>query len=186
MATDLSIRTKDVLHFSIFNSAYRCLSHQARLVWIVSAGISLLSTRYLLVEFNFHYPLLLYLSHLSAVAYVVILQYFLVPKPHNADIEQPARNRTGRGSLMATGAMCFAALSMVCMLQAIVKNRNLPTLVMLTVGCTASDFWPDTLTLHRLLRSSLMTSSTFSADIRITPGPRGCASPHSSWLVSVC
>jgi hypothetical protein len=140
MATDSSTGTNQVLHLSIRSNARRCLSHQSRLVWIVSAGISLLSTRYLLVESNIHFPLLLYLAQLSAVALAAILQYFLVPKTHNTNAEGMARNRLGRGSLMAIVAMCFAALSLICMLQAILHNKNLPTLVMLTVGCAMSAY----------------------------------------------
>ncbi|KAH3906445.1 hypothetical protein HBI56_199100 [Parastagonospora nodorum] len=42
---------------------------------------------------------------------------------------------------MIMGAMCFASLSMVCMLQAILHSKNLPTLVMLTtIAFFASDF----------------------------------------------
>jgi hypothetical protein len=34
---------------------------------------------------------------------------------------------------MTIGVTCFTALSMACMLQAILHNQNLPTLIMLTV-----------------------------------------------------
>jgi hypothetical protein len=139
MATEPNTRMNEAPRFKIRNNARSCLSHQSRLVWIASAGISLLSTRYLLVELNLHYPLLLYLVQLSALAVVVIVQYFWEPKASETDAEDTARNRMGRGSLMAIGAMCFAALSMICMLQAVLHNKNLPTLVMLTVGCTAFD-----------------------------------------------
>jgi hypothetical protein len=139
MATDPSTGTNEFLRFNIRSNTRRCLSHQSRLVWIASAGISLLSTRYLLVELNLHYPLLLCLAQLSALAVVVILQHFWEPKARDTDAEEAARNRMGRGSLMAIGAMCFAALSMICMLQAVLHNKNLPTLIMLTVGYIASD-----------------------------------------------
>jgi hypothetical protein len=41
-----------------------------RVIWVVSAIASVLSARYILVESNFHYPLILLLAQLSVTAVV--------------------------------------------------------------------------------------------------------------------
>ena len=105
-----------------------------RFVWTVSASVSLLSTRYLLVESNFHYPVLLYLAQLIVATVAVIVQTTRSRKARGEEHVQRRGRQMHRGTYMALGAMCFAALSMLCMLQAVLHFTNLPTLTMLVVS----------------------------------------------------
>lgn len=105
-----------------------------RVVWVFSAIASLLSARYILVELNFHYPLLLYLAQISVAAVVSSFYHPQLVDIQDADTEVSVESSSRRGSLMAVCAMCMSALSNFLLLQAILRNDNLPTLAMLVVG----------------------------------------------------
>jgi hypothetical protein len=128
----------------IIDNVYTWGQSQSRLLWTASALTSLLSARYLLVESNFHYPLLLFPAQLFMTTTAALLRYSWRAKVQHTGDSPPARSYLRRGSLMTMFATCFAALSMVCMLQAILHFENLPTLVMLTVSISAPtrDFYP--------------------------------------------
>lgn len=79
-------------------------------------------------------PLLLYFAQLSAAAILAVIQHSQTPKNPRAGNDGPRTDCAGRDYLMGICVMCFSALAMVCMLQAILHNKNLPALVMLTVG----------------------------------------------------
>lgn len=105
-----------------------------RLVWLVCASISLLSTRNLLVENNVHYPLQLYtIAFVTATAYVLCLHRFTGVAQGTGEVEE-RRKTTVPGTLLVAVAQCLAASSMLCMMQAILHFTNLPVLVMLTVS----------------------------------------------------
>lgn len=110
---------------------------QSRLLWTTSALTSLLSARHLLVKSNYHFPLFLFPAQLIVATTVTLLQCPWRRKAQHAEDSLPWSNYMRRESLMVIGAMCFTSLSMVCMLQAILHSKNLPTLVMLTVSISA-------------------------------------------------
>jgi hypothetical protein len=103
----------------------------SRCIWTISVVNALLSARYLLVEANFHYPVALYVAQIAVTAIFAGLQYTLV---RNDTPPKPWKSQVMPGSVLAIAAMCFAAFSMMCMLQALLHNKNLTTLVMLTVS----------------------------------------------------
>jgi hypothetical protein len=105
-----------------------------RVIWVFSAIASLLSARYILVEFNFHYPLLLYLAQISVTALVLLFYHPRLVDIQDGDTEVSASSSSRRGSLLAVCAMYISALSVILLLQAILRNDNLPTLAMLIVG----------------------------------------------------
>jgi hypothetical protein len=107
---------------------------QSPLLWVVFASTSLLSARHILVESNFHYPVLVYLAQLFMTTIVVTIQIPWRDKARRHSSGRPSPRRIRRGTLLALGAVSFTALSMLCMLQAILHFTNLPTLVMLVVS----------------------------------------------------
>jgi nicotinamide riboside transporter PnuC len=134
MPSFLSItKAQEDSRHDVFNHACTWIQCQTRLIWTLSSLISLISARQLLVESNFHYPILLYLAQLFAATIVAISQYSWHRSSQDADDNVSWRECLRRGWLMTIGATCFTALSMACMLQAILHNQNLPTLIMLTV-----------------------------------------------------
>jgi hypothetical protein len=122
------------LHSNIRKDAHHWALRHRQCIWTVSAAIALLSARHLLVELNFHYPLLLYLAQLVVATIITMIQHSWPRKHPDVGREEIANSSTRPATLLGIGAMSFSALSMVCMLQAIMHSKNLPTLVMLTVG----------------------------------------------------
>ena len=132
-------------HDSIDNlyTQWQC---QSRLLWTASALTSLLSGRHLLVESNYHFPLFLFPAELIVATTVILFQYPWRRKAHHRTEDPlPWSGYMRREPLMIMGAMCFTSLSMVCMLQAILHSKNLPTLVMLTVSISVQpkSYWAD-------------------------------------------
>lgn len=111
----------------------------SRCLWIVSVSISLLSARYLLVELNFHYPLLLFCAQLGMTTCFAAANSLLRwSRQHNNQSTvntTPSRKRSIRGILLSSTAVCFDAFSMVGLSQAALHYYNLSTLVMLFVSC---------------------------------------------------
>jgi uncharacterized membrane protein len=105
-----------------------------RVIWVLSAIISLLSARYILVESNFHYPPLLYLAQLIVTAIVAIVRHLQLSDKENAVAETSRRSSSRWGPFISICALCVSAVSMLLMLQAILYNENLPTLIMLVVS----------------------------------------------------
>jgi hypothetical protein len=63
------------LHRNISDKTSERMLRCYRFSWTLSAAVSLLSAKYLLVESNFHYPLLLYLAQLAAVTIVATIYH---------------------------------------------------------------------------------------------------------------
>jgi hypothetical protein len=125
-------------HCNISKDAHHWALRHRRCIWTVSAAIALLTARHLLVELNFHYPLLLYLAQLVVATIVTMIQHSWPRKHRDVGREGIENSCIRPGTLLGIGAMSFSALSMVCMLQAVMHSKNLPTLVMLTVGVLRS------------------------------------------------
>lgn len=121
----------------LIDNLYTEWQYQSRLLWTASALTSLLSARHLLVESNYHFPLFLFPAQLIVATTVILLQYPWRRKAQHTEDPLPWRSYMRRKPLMVMGAMFFTSLSMVCMLQAILHSKNLPTLVMLTVSISA-------------------------------------------------
>jgi hypothetical protein len=134
MPSSLSItKTQGNSSHDVFAHACTWIQCQTRLIWTLSSLISLISARQLLVESNFHYPILLYLAQLLAATIVAVTQHSWCRHPQDADDETSWRICVRRGWFMTIGGSCFTAISMACILQAILHNQNLPTLMMLIV-----------------------------------------------------
>jgi hypothetical protein len=104
------------------------------LIWLISASTSLLSARYLLIETNFHYPLLLYVTHLLFMSAVVLKQCSWRRQAQESEYQNSRRSRTVLGTLIVSATVCLTAVSTSFMFQAILHFRNFPTLLMLTVS----------------------------------------------------
>lgn len=105
-----------------------------RFIWVICASISLISARHLLVEQNIHYPLQLYFGHIAVAGFIASRPFWTwedTPKLLRAR-PQPSRF-INRGTVLVTASMCFASLSTICTLQAVLHVQNLPTLVMMIV-----------------------------------------------------
>jgi hypothetical protein len=110
-----------------------------RLAWIISACISLLSARHLLVEQNLHYPLQLYFSQLIVTALIALRPYWIRHDNQGPFRERPKpRGSQARGTVLIATSTCLMWLSTICALQAILHFQNLPTLVMMTVRLSVS------------------------------------------------
>jgi len=115
--------------------AVREASHnRSRLIWLLSASASLLCARYLLIERNFHYPLLLYVAQLLCTAVVVLKQCSWKRQAQEPEYQNSRRIRTVLGTLIVCATVCLRAVSTSFMFQAILQFRNFPTLIMLTVS----------------------------------------------------
>ncbi|KAF2448048.1 hypothetical protein P171DRAFT_237000 [Karstenula rhodostoma CBS 690.94] len=102
-----------------------------RFIWVICAGISLLSARHLLVEQNIHYPLQLYFNHIVIVGFIALRSSkWQGTQRLFRERSQPWWPMT-RGSILLTASLCFASLSTICTLQAILHVQNPPTLVMM-------------------------------------------------------
>jgi hypothetical protein len=107
-------------------------SRHASLVWTACTCISLLSARHLLVESNFHHPVLVYLAQLCTTTTVVILHTPWRRKRHESNTQSSVAGiRPGKCIVFA--AMGCTALAMFFMLQAVLHFGNLPTVIMLLV-----------------------------------------------------
>lgn len=115
----------------LYHSIHKHRRPFSRCIWTISATNALLSARYLLVEANFHYPVALYIAQIGVSAIIFAIHQTLTT---NGTPPKSWQNRAKPGSVLVIAAMCFAALSMMCMLQALLHNKNVTTLVMLSVS----------------------------------------------------
>lgn len=107
------------------------LQSRNRLVWTVSAILSLLTSRYLLVELNVHYPLHLHLIHLATAGIIAAISYFRSrQEPSTYTNEQLTASGWARLGLLAASM----AISMILIVQAVLHFQNFPSLVILTVS----------------------------------------------------
>lgn len=103
----------------------------SRPIWTISAINALLSARHLLVEANFHYPVVIYIAQIVVAAVVVGIHHAVTLR----DAQAKSWRSLGKpGAVLGMSAMCCAAFSMMCMLQALLHYKNLPALVMLAVS----------------------------------------------------
>jgi len=113
---------------------YELLRDYRQLVWLLSATTSLLTTRYLLVERNFHYPLALYISQNVATAMVALGLYLWRHSAQGADHRNQKDKRSIQGTLLVAASYCLQALSAFCVVQSVLHTANLPLLCMIVVG----------------------------------------------------
>ncbi|KAF2869135.1 hypothetical protein BDV95DRAFT_112948 [Massariosphaeria phaeospora] len=107
-----------------------------RYVWTLCAGLSLLSSKYLLVDLNVHFPLHLHLLQLATTA---LLSLSLSTRRHQTSAEA-AKRPTVVGWLFLVVLASLMAASTAMTTQAILHFQNMPTLVMLsTVSFLAED-----------------------------------------------
>lgn len=105
-----------------------------RFIWTLCVIASLLSSRYLLVESNFHYPTLLYLAQLLVATAILVFHAPRWEVQHDGKQNRQRMGAIHAPTLLIFGSMCFTATSMLCVWQAVLHFTNLPVLVMLIVS----------------------------------------------------
>jgi len=105
-----------------------------QLAWLLSATTSLLTTRYLLVERNFHYPLGLYISQNVATGMVALALYLWRHSAQGVSHRNEKDERSIKGKLLVAASYSLQALSAFCVVQAVLHTPNLPLLCMIVVG----------------------------------------------------
>lgn len=101
-----------------------------RCAWTVSAALSLLSSRYLLVDLNVHYPLHLHLVQLGAAATIATILHLRRRSASTGLSDETSRPRWSVFVVLAA----LMASATIFSLQAVLHIQNLPTLAMLTVS----------------------------------------------------
>jgi hypothetical protein len=104
-------------------------------IWAVAATVSILSSRYLLVELNLHYPLHLHLLQLATAGAIASTDYL----QHTASSSVPSSKRTTWPDLFPFAIVAtLMATAAVFSVQAVLHSQNLPTLIMLAVSACYS------------------------------------------------
>jgi hypothetical protein len=75
-----------------------------------------------------------YLAQLTVTTIAAIVEYQWRRKSRVSDSNGLLERLRLPGMLLGIGEACFTALSMICMLQAVLHFKNLPTLAMLIVS----------------------------------------------------
>lgn len=105
-----------------------------RLLWLLSSTVALVSTKYILVDLNYHYPIFLTLLQLTAA---LAVWPFAVRYPLIRDLNWPTSfwNSSLRTTLSPAHGVAALALgsSLPLYAQAALHFQNLPTLAMLSV-----------------------------------------------------
>jgi hypothetical protein len=117
----------------LFTDTKQTLRHAAtcmHLPWALCAAVSVLSSKCLLLDIGFHYPYHLHLLQLSTVLIARLLQLVLTPPKLRRTLSTSASTRALQSTILHAGIM---AASSICIGQAILHFRNLPTVVMLSV-----------------------------------------------------
>jgi hypothetical protein len=127
-------------------TVFQRLQDYRQLAWLLCATTSLLTTRHLLIEENFHYPLQLYISQISATAIVTLGLHPWRRKTREISGQERHSNRSWRQTVILAAAHCLEALSAYCTLQAVLHTANLPLLCMLIVSGPTIRRLPITLT----------------------------------------
>lgn len=112
------------------------VSSRPRCVWAVSAVVSVLSSRYLLVELNVHFPFHLHLLQLATAGLGAAALHLW---HRSASSTRPSHPSTEPGWRLLLPLATLMALSTILSLQAILHFLNLPTLLMMTVSRLASE-----------------------------------------------
>lgn len=114
-----------------FAGLSRMLEERPTATWLICATISLLSSKYLLVELNVHYPLYLHLLHLVTATLLTIISRLRQrsKRPHTL-ADRPSIS----GWILLVVLAGMMVLAMACTMQAILHFQNLPTVVILSVG----------------------------------------------------
>ncbi|KAF2641348.1 hypothetical protein P280DRAFT_468980 [Massarina eburnea CBS 473.64] len=133
-------------------------------VWAVAATISILSSRYLLIELNVHYPLHLHLLQLAVTGAITAADYL----QQDPSYSTPSLRRTSwRKWLPFAVIAAVMATATVCSIQAILHSQNLPTLIMLAVVSPCAE------AIVHLIRAPSPRSRLEMA--RVTIAALGCA-----------
>jgi len=121
------------------------MSTSTRWAWTACAAVSLLSTKYLLVDLNVHYPLHLHLIQLAATTLLTVQQ--LLPQELQLSSLDRGSYPAAGGWMILIGVTSLMAASMILNLQAVLHFQNLPTLVMLSVSSPPGHFQTPLLTI---------------------------------------
>ncbi|KAF2138921.1 uncharacterized protein K452DRAFT_320588 [Aplosporella prunicola CBS 121167] len=110
-------------------------------VWFISASISILTSRYLLIENYYHYPSHLLLWALLVCSLVILAKYVVSPSdgyqripewlPTNSEHDDE-ETTTGHALRSLPAAICLA-LSIPLTMQAVLHWTNLPSLLMMPI-----------------------------------------------------
>ena len=106
-----------------------------RFVWTLCAATSMVISKYLLVDLNFHYPLHLAILQLGAAG-VITLYDTVIRRPWN--VAAVTRTPNGRQWLFNVALSGPEALSLLFSTQAILHFPNLSTLAILPVNSVAN------------------------------------------------
>ncbi|KAF1956525.1 hypothetical protein CC80DRAFT_444984 [Byssothecium circinans] len=97
-------------------------------VWAVAATVSIITSRYLLVELNVHYPLHLHLLQLAAAGAITTVDYLQQEPSHST----PSLRRTSWREWFPFAIIAaLMAVATVFSVQAVLHAQNLPTMLML-------------------------------------------------------
>lgn len=108
------------------DNAYNVAQSLSLQIWALCTGVSMYTSKLLLVDMNLHYPLHLHLLQLAIATLLVLV--FSSPR------HQYTRLPTFTECTVIFGASCLMALSTGFNLQAILHFPNLTTLTMFSVG----------------------------------------------------
>jgi hypothetical protein len=111
------------------SSSFQAVGRTSRYAWTCCASMSLLTSRYILVDLNLHYPFHLLLIHLVAALSLDV--YFQRSRKNSTN--KACRQSLARERALRATSVVLMALSMPFTVQAILHMPSLSTLAMFPV-----------------------------------------------------